>query len=99
MDGHYLTQGVDLVELFDTLDGHRTFNVVDALIQDDVLLGQHLDDDGLTKIRAAIRKMRVTKETYAADGEYIPGGLLSGELLQANGPEDDPFGLGMAPMG
>jgi hypothetical protein len=79
-------------------------NVVDALIQEDVLLGQHLDDNGLARIRAQIMKMH---ETKAVDDKVIARNkqitdvpsLFNGEILQETDSADNPFGLREAPLG
>ena len=101
IDGQYLLDGVDLYALFESLDGERTFNVVDTLIQNDALLGQHLDSGGLEKMRARI--LRIYKDGEAArpdamnaDLEYSPRGLHSGTLVSET---DSGFtGLREAPM-
>jgi hypothetical protein len=92
--------------VIDGLDGHRTMNLVDALLQNDALLGQHLDDDGLNKIRAHIIRAYQTTPSGAGDGsvdrlpEGVPGGLASGKVLgEISDDEDSPFGLSEAPLG
>lgn len=77
-------------------------NVVDALIQEDTLLGQHLDDNGLTKIRAQIMKMHEIRDEGPHLGNdrvsEVPS-LFNGEILQEVDSADSPFGLREAPLG
>lgn len=73
-------------------------NVVDALIQEDVLLGQHLDDNGLARIRAQIMKMHETKadeDKTVARNKLVTDvpSLFNGEILQEFDNADNPFGL------
>lgn len=93
-----MAAGVDLLDVFDEVDGRRAFNVVDALLEGDVLRGQHLDDGGLNKLRADIIRLRGKQETRAinhAPGSDVPS-LYNGRLLQET---DDGFGLAEAPLG
>lgn len=52
-----MLQGVDLREIFASLDGEDTFNVIDALIIEDALLGAELEAGTLDKMRTAIIKV------------------------------------------
>lgn len=78
-------------------------NVVDTLIQEDVLLGQHLDDNGLARIRAQIMKMHEAKDDdkTAVRNKQITDvpSLFNGEILQEFDNSDNPFGLREAPLG
>jgi hypothetical protein len=75
------------------------FNVVEALIQEDALLGQHLDDNGLEKIRIGIIKARGNSEAVPDYGT-APRGLHNGRVLQEDENDANPFGLGVeAPLG
>lgn len=79
--------------------------MVDALLQEEVLLETQSDGDNLEKIRISIMKLyndrsyepeRDFEDTFSTD---IPS-LYNGEILQENPfNEDNPFGLKEAPLG
>src|SRR5690606_16995120 len=101
----HLARGTDLRALFEELDGERTFNLIDAILEEDVLRGADLQENGLEKIRTAI--MSAYKETpvYGTPSS-APAGLHSGRVLQEQTDEDgnyegvSPFaGLREAPVG
>lgn len=73
--------------------------MVDALLQDDALLGQHMDDNGLEKIRLEIVRSRGSDAAFSPDAAITdaPRGLYNGALLQMD--DNGGFGLAEAPLG
>lgn len=65
-----------------------------------MLLGQHLDDNGLDRIRVEILKIYGSgPPSYSGAGSAPVQGLLNGPVLEQADDDGDPFGLGESPLG
>ena len=86
---------VDLREQFERLDGERTFNLIDAVLLDDMIYGAALEGDGLEKMRIVFTRL-YSDSADAAPQDVNPGvenpSLYRGKLLTM----DDNGGLGLA---
>ena len=101
IDGLYTARGVDLYALFDSLDGERSFNIIDSILVEDMIADAQIEG-ALVKARAAFNKVydrintNLQGSNDVAGDEYYedqtssdrPEGYIPGNYIQ---PDDNGF--------